>query len=246
MFQIAAALGLARDYDDIAAFTTRDLFDCSQGRPASDYVDNVFRNVTFVDDLSIPLKHIYQEPFFQYHEFQYFDGIALWGYFQSEKYFRNHRQYILDIFSPSRDIDDYIDHKYGRYLGPTTTSLHVRRGDYVSRQDFHPVLPKQYYYNALSHVDYTKHVLVFSDDPAWCNANLDLDDCVFVSGEKDYIDMYTMSKCGNNVIANSSFSWWGAWLNNRVDKTVIAPKLWFGPNLPHDTTDLIPEEWTVI
>jgi hypothetical protein len=91
--------------------------------------------------------------------------------------------------------------------------------------------------------------LIFSDDIQWCKENFpDMPEKFrFIEGNKDYEDLYIMSHCKNNIIANSSFSWWGAWLNSNLEKTIIAPATWFGPTLQNnDTTDLYCEGWIKI
>ena len=88
--------------------------------------------------------------------------------------------------------------------------------------------------------------LIFSDDIVWCKNNFVGDKFIFIEGEEDYIDLWLMSLCNHNIIANSSFSWWGAWLNKNNNKTVIAPKNWFGPNKKLDPTDLYCKDWLVI
>ena len=88
--------------------------------------------------------------------------------------------------------------------------------------------------------------LIFSNDIEWCKKNFIGNQFIFIEGEKDYIDLWLMSLCKNNIIANSSFSWWGAWLNTNSDKKVITPKNWFGPAINHSTQDLIPEKWFMI
>jgi hypothetical protein len=81
--------------------------------------------------------------------------------------------------------------------------------------------------------------IVFSDDIDWCKKNLPfLDEKIFIEGNDDFFDLYLMSKCQNNIIANSSFSWWGAWLNKSENKKVMSPKNWFGQSYKHNTKDL--------
>ena len=85
--------------------------------------------------------------------------------------------------------------------------------------------------------------VIFSDDIEWCKKNLNISDSLYIENEKDYIEMYLMSLCRNNIISNSSFSWWGAWLNNYQSKIVIGPSKWFGNSINHNTGDILPENW---
>jgi hypothetical protein len=130
--------------------------------------------------------------------------------------------------------------KYKDYIG-----IHIRRGDYLRFPDHHPILPIEYYKTA---IDYFKadNVFVFSDDIDWCKSNIIGDNIIYIENEKDYIEMYLMSLCENNIISNSSFSWWGAWLNENKNKKVIGPKLWFGNAIQFISDDIIPEGWIKI
>jgi len=122
--------------------------------------------------------------------------------------------------------------------------LHVRRGDYLQLPTHHPTCTIDYYHKALANFD--GKVLVFSDDIDWCRKTFQDPRFEFVKGNLDYIDLYLMSMCKNNIIANSSFSWWAAWLNDNKDKKVIAPKKWFGPAISHNTMDLYPKKWRLL
>jgi hypothetical protein len=124
------------------------------------------------------------------------------------------------------------------------TSLHVRRVDYVQKAGFHPPCSIEYYEKALSMIE--GNVLVFSDDLDWCKETFLGDRFTFISGNRDYQDLFLMSMCKNNIIANSTFSWWGAWLNTNLNKKVIAPSEWFGPHLKESSDDIYPNTWEVI
>jgi hypothetical protein len=88
--------------------------------------------------------------------------------------------------------------------------------------------------------------IVFSDDEKWIKENIKGKNIIYIQRNHDYIDLYLMSQCNHNIIANSTFSWWGAWLNNNQNKKVVAPTKWFGVNKKLDTKDLIPETWIKI
>ena len=153
-----------------------------------------------------------------------------------------------DVIRNNLEIDPRIDYHINDnypFIGKEkTASIHIRRTDYVTSNGYHPVQPISYYEEALSHIEYDK-LVVFSDDVHWCRGNLGFDDMVFAEGNTDIEDLYLMSACNDNVVANSSFSWWAAWLNKNENKKVIAPSNWFGPGAP-SSQDIIPEDWTVI
>ena len=174
------------------------------------------------------------------------DNLIVDGFFQSEKYFKHNREEIIGYLN-FNDIKDIISEKYGDILNQRTTSIHVRRGDYVRHPNHHPTQSIDYYKDSiLSLQSITETFVVFSDDIEWCKNNLKNDNIIYIEGEKDYIELYLMSLCDNNIISNSSFSWWGAWLNKNNNKVVIGPKKWFGSAINHDTSDIIPEVWIKI
>ena len=125
-------------------------------------------------------------------------------------------------------------------------ALHVRRTDY-SQYTHHPICGVEYYEKALSYFDSDRPVIVFSDDPLWCHDEATFaDDRFMISQSGDqYVDLCLMTMCTDFIIANSSFSWWGAWLSESANKQVVAPSKWFGPPLDqqHNTQDLYCEGW---
>jgi hypothetical protein len=206
------------------------------------YRNNILRNIKLTYSVQYDT---YREPSFEYNEIPYSDNsISLDGFFQSEKYFNDYSEFILDLFSPTPEIERYIDRAYGDIFD-NSVSIHVRRGDYLNYPDIHPVCEMDYYKSALANFSDCKRFIVFSDDIAWCKDNFS-EDFHFIEGERDFIDLYMMAKCTNNIIANSTFSWWGAWLNRNENKKVIAPKIWFGKDKKLNTKDLIPKEWRLI
>jgi hypothetical protein len=131
-------------------------------------------------------------------------------------------------------------------IGSNTVSMHIRRGDYVEANDFHPVQNIEYYEKALDMIGDYQKLLIFSDDIEWCKTNLQFRNINFCDGFSPIEDMMIMSRCSHNIIANSSFSWWAAQLNENEKKKVIAPTKWFGPKLNLETKDIIPETWIKI
>lgn len=174
------------------------------------------------------------------------DDSFLNGYWQSEKYFTEIDSLIREDLKIDDSIKNYIINKYP-ILNENTVSLHVRRGDYIKKSNWHVIQNLDYYKKAYGIInDDSINVLVFSDDINWCKENIKFDNITYIEGETNIVDMYIMSLCKHNIIANSSFSWWGAWLNENKDKKVIAPINWFGPQANLYTGDIIPEKWIKI
>lgn len=144
------------------------------------------------------------------------------GYFQSEKYFKGVENEIKNTLKKPSDLTfDINPHDIN-------VSIHVRRGDYLNLSQYHPVQTLEYYTNALDIIGKYDKCFIFSDDIKWCKDNLKFHNIVFVEENNEQKAIWMMSECTHNIIANSSFSWWGAWLNSNKEKIVISPKLWFG------------------
>jgi len=242
MFQIAVAQVLGKEINSDTIFNESKA--TTIHRPLSVYKDNILRKIKLTNN-DVEPPNIYEENGFEYKEIPKKDNVLLSGYFQSEKYFLKHENYIRELFEPRKEDVKYIIEKYGNLHN--TCSIHVRRGDYVKQTQHHPVCSLQYYKEAINKIPKETNFLIFSDDIEWCKKNFQENKFTFIEKELDYIDMYIMSMCENNIIANSTFSWWGAWLNNNKNKIVVAPKFWFGvakQNL--NTKDIIPSKWIKI
>lgn len=173
------------------------------------------------------------------------------GYWTNQNYFADIRDEILDVFSFKRTLDEINKSLLEEIKSTNSVSLHVRRGNYLLFDIYKGICELDYYQRAVdiinSHVD-NPHYYIFSNDIEWCKENLVgmLKNYTFVdnnSGMNNYIDLQLMSNCKHNIIANSTFSWWGAWLNQYTDKIVVAPKKWLNMELKY--TPLL-EEWTKI
>lgn len=234
LFQIGAMYSLS---DDVG-FDIKKTYQVHNN--ITTYLPNILRKINFT---SVSISNVYSEPQFSYTPLPTGDNILFDGYFQSEKYLD--RELILDLYSIDKDSFNYINPKYSNIL-TNSVSVHVRRGNYLTRQDRHPVQNINYYNTALAEFTGCDNILVFSDDIKWCKENFIGSKFTFIEGEADYIDLWLMSLCNHNIIANSSFSWWGAWLNQNPSKKVIAPKIWFGPNKKLNTKDIIPLNWQTI
>ena len=188
-------------------------------------------------NFKVPLKKL---PF-HYIDFQPEDNVEYHGYFQSEKFFPD-KEYIRELFRPSEEIKERLT-KYSDALAGITCSIHVRRGDYVRQSDLHPVQDMDYYNKAMQTLEpfHVGRYLIFSDDLPWCKANFTGDQYVFIEDD-DYVELFLMGMTTHHIVGNSSFSWWGAWLGEKQDSVVIAPKVWLTkPNL--NTNDIIPDRW---
>lgn len=177
------------------------------------------------------------------------------GYWQSEKYFMSAEDKLRGELCLVDKLDETSQKILDEVLSCSAVSLHIRRGDYITNPSaalVHGVCSLDYYYSAIRHI--TTLVLnpcffVFSDDPQWAKDNLKISYPVqFVEAngpDRGVEDMWLMKSCNHHIIANSSFSWWAAWLNSRRDKIVIAPRIWF-LDRKINTKDLIPEQWLKI
>ena len=236
LFQIAAALSYSKDYGHKAAFP------CLKSPEYGNYVSNFLSSLS-TEECSGPFAY-FCEPSFEYTEIPFTkDSVCIHNsYLQSEKYFVHNRDYILESFKLPKNKQNYLVEKYSNL--DDYTSLHIRRGDYLKNPNYHTNLTSTDYYGKA--IDYLKpeQLLVFSDDTKWAKDNFP--DSVVVEEKEDYLEIFLMSFCKDNIIANSSFSWWGAWLNTNPSKRVVAPSNWFGPACKASTQDLIPEPWIVI
>lgn len=181
--------------------------------------------------------------------------VYMCGYWQSEKYFVDIKDVIRHEFMLKQE-PGLAKRELERQIHSTeSVSLHIRRGDYISNPLFnqvHGTCSLEYYYDCIKRMAYnvpTPHFFVFSDDPNWAIKNLDLGyPTTFVphtEPSRDHEDLWLMSRCKHHIIANSSFSWWGAWLNPSPEKIVYAPRKWFNDS-ERDTRDLIPDDWHLV
>jgi hypothetical protein len=233
MFQIAAAHALSLRNDDIAYFDLSTCYTPLQGKESLNYSNNIFSKIN--NNKNLKFENVYIEPKFSYDEIPFKDNLLLNGFFQSEKYFLDYKQEIIDLFVLPID----------KIVKPINdlTSVHIRRGDYLKLQDYHTILPIEYYNKAMTKIK--GNFIFFSDDMDWVKKNFKGDNIYYSDNDDELLDLALMSICDNNIIANSSFSWWGAYLNKNA-KMVIAPKTWFGPNGPKDTENILPKDWLSI
>ncbi len=210
LFQFATAY--AADPDGYAISTMTNMGLGCNAIARGSYNDTIFAHVHREDAPAwVP---VYNEPVFAYSPLPTSRPVCLNGYFQTAKYFHGHRGAILDIIWGDRD----------RTIAQGVTAVHVRRGDYVGLQHIHPVQGMKYYED--SYITGTRHV-IFTDDPDWCRANFPSDRYEVREPGNDVEGLFDMARCENIITANSSYSWWAAYLGEHT--RVIMPKQWFGP-----------------
>jgi hypothetical protein len=270
MFQFAIGFAIAKKNDvrlslDLNYINRRQLFNGFE----LEKVFNIYSKVSFLNKAlsfqSINFKEIlnkidvtfynFKEPHFHYtskildipkHSF-------LDGYWQSELYFKDYSKEIKKIFSFSDKLDEQNQLISNDIDQSNSISIHIRRGDFLlKRNDNHYINLKEYYLKAINESSkFFKNpkYFIFTDDPSWVTDNFVLDHSYFIvavnQGAKSFYDMHLMSLCKSNIIANSSFSWWGAWLNDKEDKIIYAPKSWF-KDKSICTDNLIPNSWNII
>lgn len=181
-------------------------------------------------------------------------SVAIYGYFQSYKYFDFIRHQLFHDFQLVEPLDDRNLEALGSILSCDSVCIHVRRGDYVSLEAanvFHGLCDLNYYSEAIN-IIHSKienpHFFIFSDDIPWCRSRFNEANISFVNvnnSDNAHLDLNLMKNCKHFIIANSSFSWWGAWLAENKNKIVIAPKKWFAEE-NSNIEDRIPNEWLVI
>ncbi len=225
MFQIASTIGISKMCQTDFVF------------PPWQYEQEFNLHGHFADNIYI--TNTYNEPYFHFKKpvVPPTGTTDLVGFFQSYKYFEHCEEYIRFVFERVCQERPQIG----------VASMHVRRRDYVElgSRYYIQLANGDYYERAMSMIN-ADHYCVFSDDVEWCKRRFSGSKFSFVDEQDPCVCLSIMASCEHNIIANSSFSWWGAFLNKNADKKVIAPTQWFGPELRHDTKDMIPNTWTRI
>jgi len=267
MFQFASTLGISDKIGHEARFPLENCFTPQSTGPFDpktgsnmdvkcDLLDCFDINpIYFIPSHHLTIDSLYQETSFTYDQ-KYLDitgNPSLHGYFQTEKYFSHIRDLVLSQFSFKipymNSAESYIQTIRNENKNAVIASIHVRRGDYVMHPDHHPPCSSSYYINAaeeLKKLNSNTIFLIFSDDIEWCRSEFDGPSYIISNLENPYTEMCAMSLCDHNIIANSSFSWWGAWLNVNPDKIVIAPSRWFGDLIQKDVSDIYCKNWKIL
>ena len=247
MFEVAATVSLAIDNNAEAIFP--DFLTHQEDNIPTNH-SKIFYKVKTTIPRTFKPAFFYQETNFAYSPIPYVPNMRISGYFQSEKYFKHNKDKIVSLFSPNKTIVKYLKNKYASIIkDPNTVAIHIRT--YSKEDPCHNEFPlngRDYIEKAIKRFPDDSHFIVFSDNIPWCREALQgiPRNIRFIEGEAYYHDFYLMSMCKHNIISNSTFSWWAAYLNMNPNKVVIAPKNWFTPWKGFDTKDLYPLEWIVI
>lgn len=245
MFQFASTVGIARNLGYDPKFPLENFI---QGNP-HDYNGGKLRECFDIPDeyflsrneIEGKILYEYTETSFSYNrEIESLpDNVNMRGYFQSEKYFKNSEDEIRKIFKFKSVKEGIIQES------SESTCVHIRRGDYVTSPAHHPVQTREYYLRSMREIGHGTFY-VFSDDLQWGKENIKFPelDIVFIDEENPYVSLNLMTQCANHIIANSSLSWWAAWLGKKEGQKVFSPSNWFGPALSHNnTSDLYCKGW---
>ena len=270
MFQFASTLGIANKLGNEAKFPIENCFNYSESGPFDPAIGRCMAvKCDLLDAFDIdqyyfiPQRHlksgvVYSEAGFEYdpqvENLQ--EDTSLYGYFQTEKYFSHCRELILSqlVFKDTHRAQalSYMENIRIQSKSLKTVSIHVRRGDYLMFPDHHPPCSKEYYDKAVNEIksiigeSHDIKFLIFSDDTEWCSTQFTGEEYQVVNINNPFSEMCLMTLCDHNIIANSSFSWWGAWLGDNSGRTVIAPFKWFGHLIQKDASDIYLNNWIKI
>lgn len=216
---------------------------CTRRTEESFWLETILKSVKKVNKRPSEIKVKYSERGMNFQKIpQTTKGLELYGYWQSPKYFEHNKKKVIELFTEyKKEISNKLN-KYYKFKKPTI-SIHIRRADYLKLQHAHVVQTEEYYKKSLERLatelnykninelnkEYT--FVIFSDDIKWCETESELfkslKDKYFMKTECALYDLYLMSMCNHNIIGNSTFSWWGSFLNENKDKKVVAPSKWF-------------------
>ena len=232
LFQIATALAYAWDFDAIPVFPDLNRHDFR----LSYHRDRIFFRLSAKTPSRLFIKTFNESSWDSPTRIPNYNAdIQLNGYFSSWAHFDHYRQRILEKFAPSDAIEDYLQAKYGDLIShPNTVSLHVRTFNYmIHHTKTHPFLGLEYYQMAIQLFPPDTIFVIFSDRINWCKQHFPQlnNNFVFIEGNDAVADLFLMSMMKHHIIANSTFSWWGAYLNHNPHKIIVAPKSWHHPDL---------------
>jgi hypothetical protein len=260
LFQIFTTISLSLKYKIPFKFVYTDVLKIGITRPT--YWNNLLKSLKVFTDPKLNINNFLtiREPHFHYHPIIINTNnlnLKLFGYFQSFKYFEDNYNSIIKLIKLD-ETQEIIKNKYNKYFSEINISIHFRLGDYKKVQDYHPIMNLDYYQKSLKIIldninnnninllyfcekEDNQYVLDTFIKPLINNINIKI--IKVEDNIEDWEQLIIMSNCHHNIIANSSFSWWGAYFNKNPNKIVCYPVKWFGKKLNNNTKDLCPNNW---
>ena len=272
LFQLFATISYGMKYKRKIIFQYSDNLSVGKVRPTywNNFLSNLkgfttYNNADGISNDKLMSFPRFNENGFQFQEIPNFNEqyVMLFGYFQSFKYFEEYKNTIFSFLALTTQIEN-VKLSYNQYFdnSKNTISMHFRLGDYKDIQNFHPLMPYAYYKNALEYIINVRSNLLLYNVLYFCEKEdndavstiienlkkiypqvkfIKVDDTI-----EDWKQMLLMSSCQDNIIANSTFSWWGAYFNMNNEKIVCYPYKWFGPSANHNVSDLFTQSWKKI
>jgi len=244
MFQIAHAYSQSLRNGVECKFKP-DAYTPMQANKPTKYTNNIFRKIKFenffskIKTITSPWNFVEITPPTD-------SNVSFYGYYQSSKNFYGFDEEIKKLFEPDELFLNKIYKKYPQLKNKNNVSLHVRRGDYLKISNILPSISISYIDKCISQIDEYDFVFIFSDDKEWVKKNLNFKNMIIVDGLEDYEELWTMSLCRINIMSNSSFSWWGSYLNKNGNQKVLVPSIWFGPGGEKNYDDIYEKNWEKI
>jgi len=260
LFQIASTLHYAKKFNFTPLFSSETKIKSSADDTVRGTYWKIFNTQNKLCLAKIDKKDYqrYSEKSFSYKPFKRkYKDIRLNGYYQSPKYVDLVRDEMISFLWSNKNVNILVNKIYKEivdfYNTEELVSIHIRRGDYNKILDIHPRQPISYYVEAIRQFPENMPVVVFSNDQKWCKEELskEINNSLYFIEDEDYVEVLLMSKIKNNIIANSSFSWWSTYINQNLKSKTIAPKEWFGkdwqgPDGKNDWSDIYCESWVLL
>jgi hypothetical protein len=213
---------------------------------------NIFRKLNFlIDQIPTPeeSKHIWCSFEFNKLESPSDETPTVYaGWYQSEKFFGEYSKSVKELYSPTYEFIEKAKKDFPFIGNSVVSAINVRRGDYLTQPRRHPVITLDYINEAYKNLPNHDKLIIMSDDIDWCKSNIKLPNSIFIDPSKywEHEGIWLLSLCNHFIISNSTFSWWGAWLSESENKTVIAPDTWFGPDIFDNPKDVWCDSWIKI
>lgn len=261
LFQIAAVLHYAKKFKFKPVFKNIERIHDRAGEAGEQTYWHILNTTGLLNvrDLKIGNYEWLEKTSFSYQPFEKKSNkVCLYGYYQSPQYTDPVKKKMKALIWSNKNLAKKANYLYKKIAEQFNTenlvSIHIRRGDYLNLSNIHTNLSLEYYVNAIKAWTKDTPIIVFSNDQQWCQKYLEkhISNPLWFVAEQDMVELLLMSKIKNNIIANSTFSWWAAYINNHPDKKVIAPKEWFGPDWKgpdgesSDWSDIYHKDWILL